>query len=165
VQKIYGVVCPTATFSLNTLENTTDGFTEQQSFSVSANILGYGIPDNNQVWNTDTAGMQATATNLTLAKISGDGQHGAAYEYLGAPLVVQVTDNSGIGQAGVTVYFTVVSGGGSVSVASAVTNASGYAQTNWLIGNPAAASQKVQVVARTSSGSQISGSPLTFTAL
>ena len=165
VQKIYGVVCPTATFALNTLESTTDGFTEQQSFSVSGNILGYSIPDNSQTWNTDTISMQATTTNLKVAKVSGDGQVGAPYEYLGAPLVVQATDNSGVGQAGVTVYFTVTSGGGSVSLYSAVTNASGYAQTNWLLGDPATSAQKVQVVARTSTGSQISGSPLTFTAL
>ncbi len=165
VQKIYGVVCPTATFSLNTLENTTDGYTEQQIFNVSANVLGYSIPDNSQTWNTDTVGMQATATNLTLTKTSGDGQHGAAFEYLGAPLVVQVTDNTGVGQAGVTVYFTVTSGGGSVSLASVLTNANGYAQTNWLIGDPSVSSQKVQVVARTSAGAQVNGSPLTFTAL
>ena len=133
--------------------------------SVSGNVLGYGISDNSQTWNTDTVGMQATATNLTIAKTSGDGQFGPAYEYLGAPLVVQVTDNNGVGQAGVTVYFTVTSGGGSVSLASAVTNAGGYAQTNWLIGDPAVSSQKVQVVGRTSTGAQISGSPLTFTAL
>ena len=165
VQKIYGVVCPTATFSLNTLENTNDGYTEQQTFSVSGSVLGYGISDNSQTWNTDTVGMQATATNLTIAKTSGDGQFGPAYEYLGAPLVVRVTDNSGVGQAGVTVYFTVTSGGGSVSLASAVTSAGGYAQTNWLIGDPSVSSQKVQVVGRTSTGAQISGSPLTFTAL
>ncbi len=165
VQKIYGVVCPTATFSLNTLESTTDGFTEQQLFNVSANILGYGIPDNSQTWNTDTVSIQATATNMTIAKVSGDGQVGSAFEYLGAPLVVRVTDNSGVGQAGVSVYFTVVSGGGSVSLYSVLTNSGGYAQTNWLLGDPAVSAQKVQAVGRTSTGAQISGSPIIFTAL
>ena len=165
VQKIYGVVCPTATFSMNTLESTTDGFTEQQSFNVSGNILGYGIPDNNLTWNTDTVSLQATTTNLKLVKTSGDGQVGAPFEYLGAPLVVQVTDNSGVGQAGITVYFTVTSGGGTVSHYSVSTNASGFAQTNWLLGDPATSAQKVQVVGRTATGSQISGSPVTFTAL
>ncbi len=163
--KIYGVACPSTSFSLTTFENVVDGFTEQQSISTSGSILGYGVPDDSRSWTTDTTYFVAMSNSYKLLKTSGDGQHGAAYEYLGAPLVVQVTDNSGVAQAGVSVTFSVTSGDGLLSHYTTTTNAGGYAQTNWQLGNPAAKAQIVQVVAHTAAGAVISGSPLTFTAL
>ena len=168
--KIYGVVCPSASNTLSTVETSsgssfTGGFTARQMFSVSGNILGYSVPDDNFSRHTDTTAYTTTSTaGGTFIKVSGDGQIGAAYEYLAAPLVVRVVDNFGVAQAGITVDFT-VSGGGNLSYYTVTTNSDGYAQTNWQIGNPTAANpQSVQAVAHTSGGVQI-GSTLTFIAL
>ena len=168
--KIYGVACPSTSNSLNTVESTSGGsfsggYTSQQMFNISGNILGYGIPDNSFTRNTDTVSYHViNTTGSSFLKISGDGQIGTAYQYLAMPLVVQVVDNSGMGQAGVTVDFTVTSGGGNLSLYSVTTDANGYAQTNWQLGNPATSSQNVQAVAHTSGGVQI-GSALNFIAL
>ncbi|OYD99133.1 Ig domain-containing protein group 1 domain-containing protein [Nostoc sp. 'Peltigera membranacea cyanobiont' 213] len=70
----------------------------------------------------------------TITKISGDNQSGAAQNPLVNPLVVQVKDSAGNPQSGVTVNFAVTNGGGSVSPASAVTNASGQASTTLTLG-------------------------------
>ncbi len=170
VVKIYGIVCPSTSNALNTIESAsgsgfTAGFTEQQTYSISGSILGYNVPDNSFTRNTDTISYQViNTTGSNFMKISGDGQIGAAYQYLASPLVVQVVDNFGVGQANVTVDFTVTSGGGLLSYYSVTTNSNGYAQTNWQIGNPATSSQIVQAVAHTSGGVQI-GSALNFIAL
>ncbi len=163
-QKIYGVVCPSAALSLNTLANSATGFTEQQSVNVSGNILGYGIPDDSRNWTTDTTYFQAVTSNFLAVMTSGDGQNGAAFQYLSAPLKIQVTDLGGIGQANMPVTFTVTSGGGLLSHYTVLTNAGGFAQTNWQIGDPGTSAQTVQAVARTTTGAVISGSPITFTA-
>jgi len=168
--KIFGVVCPSASNALSTMETSSassfsGGFTAQQMFSVSGSILGYSISDDSFTRLTDTTAYTTTSTaGGTFLKVSGDGQIGAAYSYLAAPLVVRVVDNFGVAQAGITVDFTVTSGGGHLSYYSVTTNSDGYAQTNWQIGNPATSQQRVEAVARTSGGIQI-GSTLTFIAL
>jgi hypothetical protein len=70
----------------------------------------------------------------TITKVSGDNQTGATGATLPDPLVVQVKDGAGNPQSGVTVNFAVTSGGGSVSPASAVTNANGEASTTLTLG-------------------------------
>ena len=69
----------------------------------------------------------------TISKTGGDNQTGTAGAALANPLVVKI-ENGGNPQAGVTVNFTVMAGGGSVSPASAVTNASGQASTVLTLG-------------------------------
>ncbi|MEH1863691.1 MAG: N,N-dimethylformamidase beta subunit family domain-containing protein [Nostoc sp.] len=70
----------------------------------------------------------------TITKTSGDNQTGTAGAALPNPLLVQVKDGAGNPQSGVTVNFAVTNGGGSVSPASAVTNASGQASTTLTLG-------------------------------
>ena len=74
-----------------------------------------------------------------------------------APSVL-VRDASNNPVSGVTVTFTVSSGGGSVSSASATTNASGIASVTWTLGTSLGQNTM------TASVSGLSGSPLTFTA-
>ncbi|MFS0515834.1 N,N-dimethylformamidase beta subunit family domain-containing protein [Nostoc sp. UIC 10607] len=69
-----------------------------------------------------------------LVKVSGDNQSGAIGTPLTNPLVVRVVNAQNIPQSGVTVNFDVVNGGGSVSLASVVTNASGQASTILTLG-------------------------------
>ena len=170
---IYGVACPSSAIALNSFENgnvatsSSDwdysaGLTLQQSFNVSAAVLGYSVPDNTNSWSSDTVVYK---TPYKIIKVSGDGQIGTAYQYLAQPIVVQVVDNNGNAQANVPVYFSVTSGGGSLSTYTVMTNSGGYAQTNWQIGNPSTAAQNVQAVVRMANGVQISGSPISFLAL
>ncbi|MEH2191990.1 MAG: N,N-dimethylformamidase beta subunit family domain-containing protein [Nostoc sp.] len=86
----------------------------------------------------------------TITKISGDNQTGAVGTALPNPFVVQIKNNAGNAQSGVTVNFAVTSGGGSVSPASAVTNASGQASTILTLGaSPGATSSVTNTVSAT----------------
>lgn len=81
-----------------------------------------------------------------LIKASGDNQAGAPGATLATPLVAEVLDPNGQPLAGTTVNFSVTSGGGSVSPASAVTDSNGQAKTNLTLG-PAAGGNIVQATA------------------
>jgi adhesin/invasin len=95
------------------------------------------------------AEFTATAAAGTASKIrvvSGNGQIGQAGGPLGSPLVVQVLDGRENPVGGVVVTWTVESGGGSVSPASAATSANGQASTTWTLG-PGTGPQRVQASA------------------
>jgi len=66
--------------------------------------------------------------------VSGNGQTGAATAPLASPLVVAARDTFGNGVPGVAVTFSVTSGGGSVSPASATTGSAGTASTTFTLG-------------------------------
>ena len=78
---------------------------------------------------TATAAEQAMPHSLT--KVCGDSQEGTASILLDEPLVVLVSDEDGAAMAGVVVSFAVTAGGGTLSAATATTNADGRART-WL---------------------------------
>jgi hypothetical protein len=69
-----------------------------------------------------------------VTSVSGAGQVAVVGAVLPLPIVVQVTDAAGASVAGVSVSWTIVSGGGSVDNATVVTDASGQAVTHWTIG-------------------------------
>ena len=71
----------------------------------------------------------------SIIKTSGDAQTGAAGTTLPAPLVVEVRDANANPISGTIVSFSVTAGGGSVSAASAVTNASGQASVTLTLGS------------------------------
>lgn len=107
------------------------------------------------------ATFTATATAGTpgsLVRVSGDGQSGTAGSALAAPFVVRVQDAGGNPVSGVAVNFTVTSGGGSITPATATTNASGQASATATLGATAGANSFTV----TSVG--LSGSPMVFTA-
>jgi hypothetical protein len=70
----------------------------------------------------------------SISKISGDDQAAEPGSTLPEQLVVEVRDDSANPAAGVSVTFTVTTGGGSVSPVSAVTDASGLAMTSFTLG-------------------------------
>ncbi len=78
---------------------------------------------------TATAAEQAIPHSLT--KVCGDDQAGTAGALLAEPFVVSVGDEDGAAIGGVDVTFAVVAGGGTLSSATATTNANGRART-WL---------------------------------
>ena len=79
--------------------------------------------------------------------VSGNGQTGQVGMQLGAPLVVEVVDAGGHAVSGVTVTWTVSSGGGSVSPPTSATGSDGRASTEWTLGPTTGSSQKVRASA------------------
>lgn len=114
-----------------------------QNFSVKGYVAGGG-------------GAAGPASNLVV--VSGNGQTGTAGQQLANPFVVKATDAGGNPVSGVTVSFTVTTGGGTLTAASASTNASGLAFSTLTLGAAAGTN-----AVRATSGT-LTGSPITFTA-
>ena len=107
---------------------------------------------------TSTAFNVFTGGAATLVVASGTGQSGNINSVLASPILVQVQDLGGNGVAGTTVTFGGITGGGSLSVVSGVSDASGYVSTTWTLG----ATVGSQTITATSAG--LSGSPVTISA-
>jgi hypothetical protein len=88
-----------------------------------------------------------SASGGTLAgfQVQGDGQGGHAGVELPQPIQVTALDTDGQPLKGVEVQFVVTSGGGSLLVAQARTNADGIVQNRWTLGTVAGDSQRVEV--------------------
>ena len=85
----------------------------------------------------------------TIAIVSGSAQTGGIVgQALGQQLVAKVTNANGTPAVGVTVNWTVAAGGGSVSPASSVTDASGHARTTLTLG-PGAGNHTVKAALAT----------------
>lgn len=125
---------------------------------IKAEIFGYGLPDYNNSWETTKIEYK---TPFEITKISGDNQSGNPGQVLSSPLRVRILDSKGNSQTNVPVYFN-VSGLGSVSTGSILSDNNGYASTNWTLGN---GSGTVNVTAKDGSNNLISGSPIKFTAI
>jgi hypothetical protein len=93
-----------------------------------------------------------------MVKIGGDNQSNSISQPLRYSFVVVVTNADGVPVAGVTVDFAVQSGGGTLSVAQAITDLQGVAITRLTLGP----SPGPNTVAVTADG--IGGSPIIFTA-
>jgi hypothetical protein len=91
----------------------------------------------------------------TVAYVGGSGQTSNAGDPLPELLTIKTTNFVGDPVAGVTVEWFVVSGGGSVSSGSTVTDVNGLGQVSWVLG-PIVGPQVVQAVA------DLSGSPVSF---
>lgn len=73
-------------------------------------------------------------TPAVVAKVSGDGQQGSFGQAEPAPLVVSVKDANGNPVSGAAVNWGIVSGGGTLSSSSSITDQSGNASTTWTLG-------------------------------
>ena len=78
------------------------------------------------------------------AIVSGELQQDTVGDVLPLPLAVRVTDADGRALAGQTVSFTVASGGSSLVVPSARTDAAGETGTRWTLGTVAGDTQRVE---------------------
>jgi hypothetical protein len=79
---------------------------------------------------------------------ASNNQRGPAGFTLSIPLAVRVTNSADEPRVGVTVTWTVMSGGGTVSPAASVTNDNGVAETLWTLGT----TEGVQTVQATANG-------------
>ncbi len=77
-------------------------------------------------------------TPATIQVVTGDGQSAAAGSALPVALTVMVKDASGTALSGITVHFSVDSGSGSITTASATTASDGVASAGtWTLGSSA----------------------------
>ena len=84
---------------------------------------------------TFTASASEQVMPHRLTKLCGDGQEGTAGALLDAPFVVSVLAEDGAAMAGVVVSFAVTAGEGTLSSATATTNANGRAATRLTLGS------------------------------
>jgi len=97
---------------------------------------------------------------LAFAVLAGNGQNAAAGQAVAVAPSVRVSGSNG-GVQGVTVVFSVVSGGGSVTGSSQTTNADGVATIgSWTLGQ----SVGENTLTATVQGREVDGGSLTFTA-
>jgi hypothetical protein len=122
-------------------------------------IFGKTLANFSKTYSADKELWNAPAQ---LNKISGDNQSGDANQALAQPLTIKVTDNLNNPISNVVVYFDVSQGGGSVDHTSILTDANGFAETIWTLGEDD--NQEIMVQIKKADGSDITGSPLTFTA-
>jgi hypothetical protein len=96
------------------------------------------------------------AKNLALN--AGNNQTGTAGNLLPIPIAVKITDNASNPVAGITVTWSVISGGGSVGNVSTVSNGSGVATTTATLGSTAGPNSFRATV------TGMTGSPVSFSA-
>ena len=101
---------------------------ESGTNTVSATVEGL-----DPVTFTATAAEQAVPHRLT--KVCGDDQEGTASEQLAESFVVSVLDEDSAAMVGVVVSFSVTAGGGTLSAATATTDANGRAATRLTLGS------------------------------
>jgi adhesin/invasin len=118
-------------------------------------LLGAITPGLGTTVITATARAGAAAT---LARLTGDGQTGVAGQPLALPLVVHVDDGLGNAVGNTVVNYTILTTGGSLSVAAPRTNAAGDAQVTLTLPTAAGA------VLVEASAPGLTGSPVLFAA-
>jgi len=124
-----------------------------------ATVFGYELAS----YSKQLFGKELSIWNTphNVAKVSGDNQTATAGQQLPMPIKVQVKDNTNHCWLPVMVHFE--TNDGSVSTANVMTDADGYAQTSWTLGNSSGSQTLIARVVK-ADGSHIIGSPLQFTA-
>jgi hypothetical protein len=101
--------------------------------------------------------VQQPVVPSAIEAVQGQGQSGLVGSALPTPLGVKVTDGSGNPAPGVTITWSVVSGGGTVSPAASVTDANGITSSQYTLG-PTEGEQQAEATA-----TGLTGSPVVFT--
>jgi len=99
---------------------------------------------------SDQATLNVNPLPAEVLKTGGDAQVGALKQVLPAAIQVETRDSNGNPLAGVTVYFAVASGEGSVTPSSSETDALGQASAKWTLGCTAISPQELMVSAGSS---------------
>ena len=127
--------------------------------TVSRAANGYALTASaDRLASATSAAFNITSTAAQFfGLVSGNTQTATAGSVL-APIVMYVRDASGNAKAGIDVLFSVATGGGSVTPATATTDAQGYATATWTLGSTIGA----QTLTAQSGG--LTGSPFTVSA-
>ena len=97
------------------------------------------------------ANPPSATTAIALTAVAGNAQTGVTGSALGTPLTVKAVDGTGAVLTGHTIEWSVQAGGGSVSPATSITNASGIATTSLTLGPVAGANTIKATVSGTTS--------------
>ncbi len=101
--------------------------------SLGPNALSASIPGGIPAVTFNATAAAPPPTRIAIN--SGDGQSAIAGQPVPIPPSVKITDSEGVGVPGVSVTFSIRSGGGSISGANAVTDANGIATIgSWSLG-------------------------------
>ncbi len=133
-------------------------FSDASGFATSQWILGFD-PGQQQVAATvegldgppvlfvANEAVEVAPVPARIALVAGDGQEAVPGASLPRPLVLEVVDADGEPVGDVPVRFDVLTGGGSVTPAEAVTDSAGRAESAWTLG-PSASTQTARVLAQ-----------------
>ena len=117
------------------------------------------VVDASKKWSTDTFTLK---TPYILKEVSGNFQQSEdTANYLPKPIKVQVLDELNSSQSNVPVFFKLLQKG-KLSVDTVLTDAAGYAETQWK--TDTAKVQFLEVSVKDGVGANIKGSPIKFTA-
>lgn len=160
VEVTFAVTAGGGTVSGATATSDADGIARVGSWTLGTaagtNELSAQLPGGPGVEFTAT-GTPGPADEMTSE--AGDNQSAVAGTEVGIPPAVMVADQFGNGVPGVTVTFTVTSGGGSITGATPETDAAGIAAVgSWTLGTEAGTNTL------DASADGLTGSPVTFTA-
>ena len=103
---------------------------------VAGNPLSY-LSIYTHIPTLQSRGVRVSSDNQAhpaLLKISGDNQHGISSTSLSYPFVIAVQDENGSALVGVPVTFTIISGGGVLSITSTTTDENGRADSTLTLG-------------------------------
>ncbi len=166
--KLYGVAGPYASVGLQ--EQLTGNIASPQldwdfktdvwvkaTAGASIDVLGYTLANYSNSWETTKLSY---TTPYQISIVSGNNQSGTFGQQLANALKIKVEDSKGSSQSNVPVYFSVANGGGSITTTTVLSDANGFAETNWTLGTSGA--QEVQVVAKKADGSNILNTPISF---
>ena len=137
--------------SLGETTPTTDADGQAESILTLGTTLGTNKVQANVEGISQVVVFSAEATTTpsvltVLSIISGDNQTGVVGETLANPFVVEVRDRNDTPVAGVTVTFTVLTGGGTLSATTGTTDANGQAESTLTLGSdPGANTVEVSV--------------------
>jgi len=108
-------------------------------------LAAWGCSDGQGVGVTGSSSNGSSASIIQPSKvnvISGNGQSATVGMPVSNPLVVKVTNAGGAGINGLNVVWTIIEGGGTLSTATTVTDASGVTSLdNWTLGTTAGANK------------------------
>jgi uncharacterized protein YjdB len=144
-------------------------FTWRSTDTLRATVNSAGlvtVRDSGSAWVVATSGSASDSASVTvsvgpattLSISSGNGQSAYTGDTLANPIVVIVSDRVGNRVGGVTVDWSVVTGGGSLDVSTSQTNANGLASAHWTLG-PSVGQQVAQA-----SSAGLANSPVQFNA-
>ena len=136
------------------------GLTQLTDLDISDNPLNYASI-NTHIPAMQAKGIEVKFDNVAhpaLLKVSGDGQEGTTDAALATLFIVEAIDAQGKPMQGVSVTFTVTTGGGQLSVTTVTSDTNGRAETSLTLGpNPGVNKVRVSTTGITY--------PVTFTAI
>ena len=145
VSVTFAVTAGGGTLSATTATTGTNGQAET-TLTLGATAVGANTVEASVAGITEKITFTATANRkaTTLVKISGDSQTAGPGVALANAFVIEARDQSGTAMPDVSVTFSVTAGGGTLSVASATTDASGQAETTLTLGATAVGANTVE---------------------